>query len=1146
MYSKTLDETTTDAKRIARRWQISYETAKKVVNSTTRLCKRNTSDISLNRRYSNNDRMLRYPRVRAITFTDTLLTSKRCVSIRGFTCAQIFATEFGFIFASPMKKRAELPKALKLFFKDIGVPPKLIADKAKEQILGDTRRLCELSECRVVELEKGTPAANRAERYIQMIKNETKKDLTTSDSPLVFWCYALERRMKIINACPRDNFLLQGECPYTRMTGQPYDISNFCEFEWFEWVKYRLHGEKFPYPSEKLGRCLGPSNDAGNGMAQYVLTDKGTVITIQTMRSLTPAEVNSPTETKKREVYMNLITLKFGNSSTPPPNWNKKNKARIDNDIDDDAAIAKADAELAVHNISVLDVEVWDEERDDGYHVDVYEDEDRDDLFETDDIPDLDRYLTAEVLLPQNGSHMQAARVVSRAKDDDGKIIGKYNVNPILDTRVYDVMFPDGAIQQYSANIIAENLYSQVDEEGHRYQLLEGIIMHRKHSQAVSKEDAYDKSGKRRFTTKGWDVCVEWKDGTTTWLPLKDVKNSYPIEMAEYAVMAGISDEPAFAWWVKFTLKKRDKIISAVRTRLKKKTCKYGIEVPGTVEEAYRLDTKNGNTFWRDAIAKEMRNVRVAFEVLPEGSSPPPTYKELHCYMVFDVKMDLTRKARFVANGSKTADPSGSKYAGVVSRESVRIAFTYAALHGLNILAGDIQNAYLQAPTSEKFWCKCGKEFGSEEEGRIAVIVRALYGTKSSGRDFRNHLRDCMEHMGYESSLGDPDVWFRKAVKDDGTEYYEYMLLYVDDTLCCSEHPMEAMLELDKYFPMKKDKKGKPIIGPPSIYLGGKISEVELPNGVNAWAISPSQYIQECVRNVEEKLKAEGKALRKGTSSPLAPGYHPECDISPELTAEEANYYQSLVGVTRWIVEMGRIDIACEVSMLSSFVAMPREGHLQQMYHLIAYLKRYHNARLVLDPSYPEIDEEMFVEQEWHNFYGNIKEEIPPNAPEPKGNEFIIRVFVDASHADNKVNRKSRTGFIVFLNSSPIYWYSKKQGGAEGSTFGSEFIAMKTACEYVKGLRYSLRMMGIPVSNPAFLYGDNKSVLWNVSVPDSMLKKKAYGIAYHFCRQGCAKKEWLAGYIKSEYNPSDILTKALPAGENRKRKVQSILYDIYD
>ena len=954
--------------------------------------------------------------------------------------------------------------------------------------------------------------------------------------------------MKIINACPRDNFLLQGECPHTKMTGQMYDISNVCEFGWFDWIKFRLHGEQFPYPTEKLGRCLGPSNDAGNGMSQFVLTEKGTVMTIQTLRSLTPAEMNSPSESKKREDFMKTIIFKFGDSRNPPTNWNTRNKKKWDDDILDDEAIAIADAGLKPHGISVAQIEVWDDDEndgeDDGLDTPSYVNDK--DIEDVDQIPDFDQYLTAEVLLPQNGEYMQAAKVISRAKDGDGNVIGEYNRNPILDSRVYDVMFPDGAVQQYSANVIAQNLYSQVDEEGFRYQLLDGILTHRKNEHAVEKENAMDKNGKRRLTTKGWDFCVLWRDGTSTWLPLKDLKNSNPIEVAEYAEMAGISDEPAFAWWVRHTLKKRDKIIASVRSRIKKKTCKYGIELPGTVEEAYKLDIKNGNTHWRDAIAKEMKNVRVAFEVLPEGSKPPPTFKELHCYMVFDIKMDLTRKARFVANGSKTADPDGSKYAGVVSRESVRIAFTYAALHGLDLMAGDIQNAYLQAPTSEKFWCKCGKEFGSEEEGRIAVIVRALYGTKSSGRDFRNHLRDCMDHMGYESSLGDPDVWFRKAIKDDGSEYYEYMLLYVDDTLVVSEYPKEALIELNKYFPLKKDKNGKPLIGPPSIYLGGKISQVELPNGVVAWAISSSQYIQECVRNVEKKLKSEGKVLGKGTNSPLSPGYHPECDVTPLLTDEEANYYQSLIGVTRWIVEMGRIDICCEVSQLSSFVAMPREGHLQQLYHLVAYLKRYHNARLVLDPSYPEIDDDDFIVQDWQNFYGQIEEEIPSNAPEARGNEFIIRVFVDASHADDKVNRRSRTGFIVFLNSSPIYWYSKKQGGAETSTFGSEFIAMKTACEYVRGLRYSLRMMGIPVNNPAFIYGDNSSVLWNVSVPDSMLKKRSHGIAYHFCREGCARDEWLATYIDTKINPSDLLTKALPSGEDRERKVKSLLYDIYE
>jgi hypothetical protein len=116
-----------------------------------------------------------------------------------------------------------------------------------------------------------------------------------------------------------------------------------------------------------------------------------------------------------------------------------------------------------------------------------------------------------------------------------------------------------------------------------------------------------------------------------------------------------------------------------------------------------------------------------------------------------------------------------------------------------------------------------------------------------------------------------------------------------------------------------------------------------------------------------------------------------------------------------------------------------------------------------------------------------------------------MRVFVDADHAGDQVTRRSRTGFIVFLNNAPIYWSSKKQNSCETSTFGSEFVAMKKAMEYVRGLRYKLRMMGIKVNEPAFVFGDNQSVLCNTTAPTSMLKKKSNAIAYHFVREGVAR-----------------------------------------
>ena len=110
--------------------------------------------------------------------------------------------------------------------------------------------------------------------------------------------------------------------------------------------------------------------------------------------------------------------------------------------------------------------------------------------------------------------------------------------------------------------------------------------------------------------------------------------------------------------------------------------------------------------------------------------------------------------------------------------------------------------------------------------------------------------------------------------------------------------------------------------------------------------------------------------------------------------------------------------------------------------------------------------------------------------PDPHGQSMTMCVFVDADHAGDLVTQRSRTGFIVFLNNAPIYLTSKKQNSCETSTFGSEFVAMKQAAEYFRGLKYKLRMLGIKVDEPTFIFGDNKSVLFNTTIPGSTLKKK--------------------------------------------------------
>jgi hypothetical protein len=164
--------------------------------------------------------------------------------------------------------------------------------------------------------------------------------------------------------------------------------------------------------------------------------------------------------------------------------------------------------------------------------------------------------------------------------------------------------------------------------------------------------------------------------------------------------------------------------------------------------------------------------------------------------------------------------------------------------------------------------------------------------------------------------------------------------------------------------------------------------------------------------------------------------------------------------------------------------------------------------------------------------------------PKPRGVGFTMRAYVDSDHAGDKVTRRSRSGFLVFLNSAPIYWTSKKQTSCETSTFGSEFVAMKQASEYVRGLRYKLRMMGIPVEEPTYIFGDNQSVLANTSAPESTLKKKSNAIAYHFVREGCARNEWRTAYINTHENPADMMTKPLPSGEKRWKFVRMLLHHL--
>ena len=1109
-------------------WRISHDEAKRTLDTTSHMSVRPNHDTNLSRNYGTNDRMLRYKRIHELFYMDTFFATKKGgKSSRGHTCCQLFVTDKGFVYVVPMKRKGEVYMAMKQFAKEIGAPTAFVADMSGEQMSKEVKQFCNEIGTTLRALEEGTPWANRAELYIGLMKEAVRQDMREKDSPMVFWDYCLERRARIHNLTAKPNFKLHGSNAHTLTLGEEGDISNLCQFGWYDWCYYREHTAKFPNQQEVLGRVLGPARGEGNEMAQWVLKGNGKVVPRRSCRPLNEAETYSPVEIKKRKLFDELIERRYGTSINPPkPVKAKPNPDQADDDadepMDEDPVGQIPDTEDIVDSTGkVLDQQ-----------------------------PAYDHWINAEILL-QKDEQLQLAKVKRRAVGDHGKTMGQYSENPMLNSIIYEVEFPDGDLKEYGANILAENMLNQVDLDGHTTMLMDAIIDWKKDSTAVPMADKYlvTRTGQRRLrkTTQGWSFLVSWKDGSETWVKLAELKDSHPVELAEFAKARSLSSEPAFAWWVPHTLRRRNAILSAVKARVKKKTHKYGIELPTSIEHAKQLDRMNGNTLWMDALKKEMHNVGIAFEVLEEGQRAPKGWKHASGHLVWDVKMDFTRKARWVLDGYKCPTPEGTTYAGVVSRESVRIALTYAALNGLNVCAADIRNAYLQSPSSCQDYIICGPEFGLENEGKVALIHRALYGGKAAGRDFRNHLRSCMHHLKFKSCPADPDVWMRPSIKSDGTQVYDYVLLYTDDTLVVSENA-ESILrnEIGRYFELKEES-----IGSPKLYLGGHLSQVTLENGVEAWAFSPSQYVQAAVKNVEDYLaKPENTRWKLPTKAdtPLQTSYRPELDVTPALCPEDASYYMSLIGVLRWIVELGRVDICLETSMMSSHLALPREGHLQAVFHIFAHLKKYHNAEAVYDPSDPVIDESKFEAKDWASSeFGHLggKEELPGNMPEPRGMGFVISAKVDADHASDTVTRRSRTGYLVWINCCLVNFMSKKQTSVETSSFGSEFVAMKQVCEYLRGLRYKLRMMGIPVNGPCYIMGDNQSVLANTTEPGSTLKKKSQSIAYHFVREGVANDEWRTSYVNTHSNTSDLLTKSMPFGEKRRGFVRDLLHHIY-
>ena len=242
---------------------------------------------------------------------------------------------------------------------------------------------------------------------------------------------------------------------------------------------------------------------------------------------------------------------------------------------------------------------------------------------------------------------------------------------------------------------------------------------------------------------------------------------------------------------------------------------------------------------------------------------------------------------------------------------------------------------------------------------------------------------------------------------------------------------------------------------------------------------------------------------------------------------KESHTIKSQISILRWAVELGRIDIYVDVAMLSQHLVHPRQGHLEAVYDIYSYLKSHERSTMVFDDALVTNSQADFPTFDWTDFYGNVTEAIPSNAPEPRGNPVQMTAFVDANHAGNQVTRRSHSGILIYCNSAPIVWYSKAQATVETSTFGSEFVALRIATELIEALRYILRMFGIPLEGPINVLCDNKSMVDNSTIPSLTLKKKHNAICDHRVREAVAAKVIQIAHIPTGQNLADMFTKPL-------------------
>jgi hypothetical protein len=233
-------------------------------------------------------------------------------------------------------------------------------------------------------------------------------------------------------------------------------------------------------------------------------------------------------------------------------------------------------------------------------------------------------------------------------------------------------------------------------------------------------------------------------------------------------------------------------------------------------------------------------------------------------------------------------------------------------------------------------------------------------------------------------------------------------------------------------------------------------------------------------------------------TSPLKKGNNPELNTTELLDEEGQQCYMSLIGSMKWAVSLGRFDIQVAVMSMSSFRVAPRCGHLEQLQRIYSYLAKMHHAVIHIHTGEPDYSSLPDHDYDWmYTLYGNVKEQVPHDMPEPLGNYVTLTHFFDANLYHDMLTRHSVTGILHLLNQTPIDWYAKKQATVETATYGSEFVAGRTCIEQAIDLCTSLRYLGVLIRSKSIIFGNNKALVDSANAPHARLHKRHTALSWH-------------------------------------------------